>query len=1568
MTDINWDIFRTKFHGKEREEFENLSYLLFCDEYSQDIGILQYKNQIGIETEPIDYEEKLIGFQAKFYDTSLSSNKIDIMDSITKAKEKNKDLDVILLYTNKDLSENRKREEKKPKYQIEIENHAKELGIELKWRITSHFKAQLSKNHNILMRERFFSLEPNFFNLVQSLQSHTLNVLNTVKSEIIFNENVIKLNRKEEIKHLKESLSNSKITILAGHSGVGKTAVIKDLYNEISDECILLIFRQIDFVRVNNINRLVSAYGNFTMKQFNNIFNNVDDKCIVIDSSEKLFELESLEVFNEFLSTFIKNSWKVIFTVRKDYLEDLENIILSKHTNIESNVETIFINELTEDSIIEISDDNDIKLPSDSNLLNLIKNPFYFSEYLNLHNVINNDIYLNEFKKEIWDNQIKKIEYRKNGFSRRREKQFLDLAYSIATFTKIEIVDEEVIESLKLDGIIGDISYGQYYITHDIYEELALIKIVDNKFKTSINNTEFFKSLSNCQSIRRAFRKWLLDISVYDCEEYELLINDCLYNNDIEKFWKEDILISILLSDYSDKFFEEYERSILQNMPIIIEKIIFHLRVACKEIDKERSNLLNLESEKNYSYYLKPKGPGWSSVIKFIHKNKNNIDIKLLPSVASLLLEWNAYRHIGETARYSSELALFFYQKSTYNGNHRWKIDDDTKFKIIHTLMLGSGEIKDELELIFKRFIARNDPVYQDVDFELINNILTSFEYNSEVIKYFPDYIFKLANVVWLGSEKDTLDFNNKYTSIEEDFGINKDTSHYYFPPSSYQTPVYKLLKLYPGRTINFVLDFINKCVDNCIESVLNQEVEKIEIVIDENSKIIQYASGRLWYMFVGGSNSTYLLESMHMALEKYLIEYAKIATNTEIECLLIYLLKNSKSASITAVVSSVVMAYPDKLFNVAIILFSTKEIFFYDDQRLKHFNRIVHMSNTFFGDIYKNDIFRIERNESHKDIHRNRTLKQLILEYQLIQTDGINNSEFQDRKIKIWNILDRYHEDLINNKISVWNFYLLKMDTRKLDIVSESTENGEILKLTPILEQDHLEYRNNLIENLKSEYWYDRLFLWAYDRLENIESYSEYKEYEDNPRNALTDIQKLIKENYSYQLHITYYKSPLSVCYVLIRDFYKELTTGEIYLCKKIITDCVFNLFENNKFDIVSKDALYMIITSLIHLINNYELEITELKSIKKVILFLLISNESNIHEHYNISVLADLWNENFKEANSIWLGYLYLKPKYNELYLEQIRELGLKFNQKNLIKELESRYKSEIFIIISNNMIYDNIDLIANLDYKTLVIAYNLLPLDLIDDTHIEFFEQIISIFSKEIFEVNDDKMNRSFKIELKIIFLNKFCNWILKSNDIDYKKYIKPFKDNFNISEDTYIFFDCFITAQINVKRYDNFWKIWYYFYDNMVDISKMKKNNLYIDKIIKTYLFNMNSFVLNYDSIFKSKDINFFRNVSRDMGKSPATLYSISKLLYYSHKFRGEEIKILVNIIKDNKDFLKGKLIEGTLFFMNMVTSRYISNNKYELENNIRTKIEVMTILDFLVENGSDEAYVLRNQIV
>lgn len=59
---MNWKAFGLKYDKRETWAFEQMSYLLFCAEFNNRIGLFRYKNQTGIETEPIEKDENIMVF------------------------------------------------------------------------------------------------------------------------------------------------------------------------------------------------------------------------------------------------------------------------------------------------------------------------------------------------------------------------------------------------------------------------------------------------------------------------------------------------------------------------------------------------------------------------------------------------------------------------------------------------------------------------------------------------------------------------------------------------------------------------------------------------------------------------------------------------------------------------------------------------------------------------------------------------------------------------------------------------------------------------------------------------------------------------------------------------------------------------------------------------------------------------------------------------------------------------------------------------------------------------------------------------------------------------------------------------------------------------------------------------------------------------------------------------------------------------------------------------------------------------------------------------------------------
>ena len=70
MVKPDWKLFEFKFSENPQRNFEWFCYLLFCKEFDKPYGIPRIYNQPGIETFPIEYDNEVIGWQAKYFSTS----------------------------------------------------------------------------------------------------------------------------------------------------------------------------------------------------------------------------------------------------------------------------------------------------------------------------------------------------------------------------------------------------------------------------------------------------------------------------------------------------------------------------------------------------------------------------------------------------------------------------------------------------------------------------------------------------------------------------------------------------------------------------------------------------------------------------------------------------------------------------------------------------------------------------------------------------------------------------------------------------------------------------------------------------------------------------------------------------------------------------------------------------------------------------------------------------------------------------------------------------------------------------------------------------------------------------------------------------------------------------------------------------------------------------------------------------------------------------------------------------------------------------------------------------------
>ena len=768
-------------------------------------------------------------------------------------------------------------------------------------------------------------------------------------------------------------------------------------------------------------------------------------------------------------------------------------------------------------------------------------------------------------------------------------------------------------------------------------------------------------------------------------------IEEIIEDEVIESFWKDESLVSVLLSDYSEKFFELFKEKLLESNQELLKRITFLLRIACKEVDDDFFKQFGVKDINLFSikYVLtKPKGKGWQSLIKFVYENSDEIGIENIHFILPIIYEWNSKYKEGETTKLSSLIALAYYQwiikKDIYFSR-----DDDVKDKLFQTILYGASEIKEELITIFNEILKNKWNDSRDNYYDLVKVILTKFGDNIEIIKALPEYILKLAYLFWFQTpKKEDLYFNSRM-EIEEYFCI-KENHLEYFPSSAYQTPIYWLLQFSLKNTIDFILDFTNKTVECYAKSDLDKnEVKEVKVIIDDCSSLKQYISDRLWNTYRGTQVSTHLLASIHMALEKLFLERGKDADSKTLENWLLYLLKNSKSASISAVVTSIVLAYPEKTFNVAKILFQTKDFFYYDTARftldLQQKNSLQMLRDS-FGSNYKNKIYEEERLKACDDEHRKISLEHVAVNYQFFRNEKVSDEKAEKRQKVIWKIFDKYYQELPDKSKETefdktWRLYLARMDRRKMKPTTEKKEGQVLVNLNPEMDSELKEYSEASLRKISEPMKYSSLKLWASYKMKNDEKCKQYEQYENNTNVVLKEVEEII-DNFQKIKDESFYffnhSIPADVCSVLVRNYFEILSNNEREYCKNIVLDYArFPLALNYKYQV--SDGTESTISVLPILFQKFP---EEKENIKQILLFTLF-NEYPINmvgNHFNVfSIMAiqNLWDNNFDDAQSLLFGYLLLKPKY-----EEFREKFIVENYKNRMNELHENQMTEDFL----------------------------------------------------------------------------------------------------------------------------------------------------------------------------------------------------------------------------------------------------------------------------------------------
>ena len=251
-----------------------------------------------------------------------------------------------------------------------------------------------------------------------------------------------------------------------------------------------------------------------------------------------------------------------------------------------------------------------------------------------------------------------------------------------------------------------------------------------------------------------------------------------------------------------------------------------------------------------------------------------------------------------------------------------------------------------------------------------------------------PDLIMSVGTDYLLASEDDVR--RDRYRSsrlgVELDFGIKEGRHHDSYPATAIRGPWIHLLWYHPREALDFFIKVFNHSVDWYAHPRLHDRLEppwEVELTFADGTTRTQWANARLWGLYRGMTVGPYVLQSMLMALEKWLLELAEERPE-ELDAILLDILGRSDSAALSAVVASVAAAYPHDSGEALLVLLSARDYVELDRSRVAGDRQVSGLSGMLPTFRVDHQVYEAERKKANAVPHRGHHVETAIANLQL--------------------------------------------------------------------------------------------------------------------------------------------------------------------------------------------------------------------------------------------------------------------------------------------------------------------------------------------------------------------------------------------------------------------------------------------------------------------------------------------------------------------------------------------------------------------------------------------------------
>jgi hypothetical protein len=863
---------------------------------------------------------------------------------------------------------------------------------------------------------------------LRTLSEHTAPILRGIHSMI---GGTFHLARAAIVQKVLQQLESHQIVLLSGPAGSGKSVIAKDALALISLDYFTFGFRAEELAQAHFDATLQSAKIPANNVAVQALLASQDRKVILIDSVERLLEKSTRDAFGDLLGlTLADKSLRILVTCR-DYSTDLVRDCLLASFGIGHFV--IDVPQLSDPELSEIETVHPaLKRPLADNVLRrILRNPYILDKALQIP--WEPDLALpqsvHEFRRLFWQQIVRADQNMANGMPQRREVTFeaiaLRRARALTVYVLCADLDVVAIESLRRDSLLvsSETSPSLTGLAHDVLEDWAILLWIEKEHVVQGGSfRQLAASIGPHPAIRRAYRTWVAELLDRDANAADQLFQAAVMDTGVLSHFRDDTLVSLLRAPTSAILLERNSAQLLANSLELFRRVIHLLRVACVTAPSWLP-----PSRTHVSLFNVPAGSAWAAVLRLVEAHKPAFAPEDALLLLGLIEDWarGVTYWLPYPAGAEAAAAIAHWLLPGYSADR-----DDSPGKRIMKVI---AKIPLAAPAQFETLMRGGDDE-ENRTTEEFRDLISSGMDGTAAGRDVPDILIEAAKDYLLCDEEYLRNEDRFYGSsldLELTFGLKEGLRHNYFPASALRGPWIQLLRSHPDKGIEFFLQVFNHSADWYAHPRVNESIEapvETELTFADGTTRRLWMNGRLWGWYRGITVGPYVLQSLLMAFERWLLEYAKTYPN-KLDATLTHILRGSDNAALTAVVASVATAYPHASGEALLVLLSSPLCIRIDKHRLATDMRTPSVFSGLLPTRAENQIYDEERKQADGLPHRRQDLEH-----------AMTTLQFGPLAPRVHQILDRHRDALPaaeqqTDDHRTWRLAIHRMDIRQYTV-----------------------------------------------------------------------------------------------------------------------------------------------------------------------------------------------------------------------------------------------------------------------------------------------------------------------------------------------------------------------------------------------------------------------------------------------------------------------------------------------------------------------------------------------------